>query len=75
MLPNQVLEIDGKLSSNQIVNNYLKGRFQLRVQDNGNVALLPITLDLDLDFAYQPYFHSNTADNVNWMDFGYQVGA
>ena len=43
------------------------------MRDNGNVVLLPIAPDPDLDFTYQSYFRSKTANSTDRMDSGYQL--
>ncbi|XP_068311577.1 G-type lectin S-receptor-like serine/threonine-protein kinase RLK1 [Pyrus communis] len=54
ILPGQTIERNGKLSSRQSESNYTKGRFQLRLQDDGNLVLN--TINLPTDFANEPYF-------------------
>lgn len=61
LLPTQFLEIGGKLSSKQMVKNYAKGRFQLQLQDDGDVVLQPIVPSTG--FAYPSYFSINTTGN------------
>ncbi|KAM2126686.1 hypothetical protein ACFX1R_006677 [Malus domestica] len=58
VLPGQTIEKNGKLSSRQSETNYTKGRFQLRLQDDGNLVLN--TVNLPTDFANNPYFATDT---------------
>ncbi|KAM1166772.1 hypothetical protein PS2_028577 [Malus domestica] len=58
ILPGQTIERNGKLSSKQSESNYAKGRFQLRLQDDGNLVLN--TINLPTDFANEPYFATDT---------------
>ncbi|XP_028799694.1 G-type lectin S-receptor-like serine/threonine-protein kinase LECRK3 [Neltuma alba] len=71
LLPTRVLEIGGKLTSRQMDRNYSKGKFQLRIQDDGDVVLQPIAPATD--FAYEPYFNSKTTNNSDRMDSGYRL--
>ncbi|CAN6693444.1 unnamed protein product [Malus baccata var. baccata] len=58
VLPGQTIEKNGKLSCRQSETNYTKGRFQLRLQDDGNLVLN--TVNLPTDYANNPYFATNT---------------
>ncbi|CAN6556018.1 unnamed protein product [Malus baccata var. baccata] len=58
VLPGQTIERNGKLSSRQSETNYTKGRFQLRLQDDGNLVLN--TVNLPTDLANNPYFATDT---------------
>ncbi|KAM2356663.1 hypothetical protein EV1_005686 [Malus domestica] len=58
VLPGQTIEKSGKLSCRQSETNYTKGRFQLRLQDDGNLVLN--TVNLPTDFANNPYFATDT---------------
>ncbi|KAM0998785.1 hypothetical protein FF1_005566 [Malus domestica] len=58
VLPGQTIEKNGKLSCRQSETNYAKGRFQLRLQDDGNLVLN--TVNLPTDYANNPYFATNT---------------
>lgn len=71
ILPTQVLGIGAKLSSQQTENNYSMGRFQLRLKTDGDLVLNPIALLTE--FAYQPYFRSNTSGAADEMNSGYQL--
>ncbi|KAI5341597.1 hypothetical protein L3X38_009472 [Prunus dulcis] len=71
VLPTQVLEIGEKLNSRQTANSYSQGRFQLQLKSDGRLVLYPIALPTE--FAYQPYYQSNTSDAVDEMNSGYQL--
>ncbi|KAM1792162.1 hypothetical protein ACFX12_036048 [Malus domestica] len=63
VLPGQTIERNGKLSCRQSETNYTKGRFQLRLQDDGNLVL--ISVNLTTDKAKKAYFSTKTtAGNV-----------
>ncbi|CAN6556017.1 unnamed protein product [Malus baccata var. baccata] len=62
VLPGQTIERNGKLSSRQSETNYTKGRFQLRLQDDGNLVLN--TVNLPTDFANKPYFDTETTAGI-----------
>ncbi|KAK9912845.1 hypothetical protein M0R45_036683 [Rubus argutus] len=63
MLPGQDIEKGGKLSSQQSETNFSKGRFQLRMQDDGNLVLNSI--NLPTEFANKPYYASGTTGESN----------
>ncbi|KAM0975530.1 hypothetical protein ACFX13_018834 [Malus domestica] len=64
VLPGQTIERNGTLSCRQSETNYTKGRFQLRLQDDGNLVL--ISVNLTTDNANIPYFSTKTtAGNVS----------
>ncbi|CAK7331809.1 unnamed protein product [Dovyalis caffra] len=72
MLPTQILEVGGKLSSRLKENSYSKGRFLLRLQPNdGSILLKPIALPTG--FEYGAYFKSNTSDDASPKNSGYQL--
>ncbi|KAL5567282.1 hypothetical protein UlMin_030446 [Ulmus minor] len=62
LLPTQTIERDGLLSSRQSETNYSKGRFQLRLQQDGNLVLNSI--NLPTDFANKPYYGTSTTDGT-----------
>ncbi|KAF7152283.1 hypothetical protein RHSIM_Rhsim01G0188400 [Rhododendron simsii] len=70
LLPTQFMESGGVLFSRQSEKNFSRGRFQLRLLDDGNLVLN--TRDLGTDFAYDAYYKSNT-DDVNVTNRGNQV--
>ncbi|PQM38491.1 hypothetical protein Pyn_30185 [Prunus yedoensis var. nudiflora] len=62
MLPGQTLERSGKLSSRQSETNYSKGRFQLLLQEDGNLVLS--TINLPTNFANEPYYATDTTSGT-----------
>ncbi|KAL5566507.1 hypothetical protein UlMin_029671 [Ulmus minor] len=62
LLPSQVIKKGGKLSSRQSETNYSKGRFQLRLQQDGNLVLNSI--NLPTDYANSPYYDTKTTDGT-----------
>ena len=58
ILPSQIIERGGVISSRQTETNYSKGRFQLRFQQDGNLVLN--TINLPSDYANEPYYASGT---------------
>ncbi|XP_021832246.1 G-type lectin S-receptor-like serine/threonine-protein kinase LECRK3 [Prunus avium] len=62
MLPGQTLERSGKLSSRQSETNYSKGRFQLLLQEDGNLVLS--TINLPTNFANSPYYATDTTSGT-----------
>ncbi|KAL9405240.1 hypothetical protein Peur_002212 [Populus x canadensis] len=72
MLPTQILEVGGKLSSRLKDSSYSKGRFLLRLQPNdGSVLLKPLALPTG--YEYEAYFKSNTSDDASPQNSGYQL--
>ncbi|XP_059651801.1 G-type lectin S-receptor-like serine/threonine-protein kinase LECRK2 [Cornus florida] len=71
ILPTQVLEVGGKLSSRQKESNFSKGRFQLRLRPDGNLVLN--TIALPTQYENDPYYVSHTSDRANTMNSGYLV--
>ncbi|KAJ6750544.1 hypothetical protein OIU85_001117 [Salix viminalis] len=72
MLPTQILEVDGKLSSRLQESNYSKGRFLLRLQPNDGSIVLK-TIALPTDYEYGTYFTRNTSDEASPNSSGYQL--
>lgn len=72
MLPTQILEVGGKLSSRLKESSYSKGRFLLRLQPNDGSVLLK-TLALPTGYEYEAYFKSNTSDGASPQNSGYQL--
>ena len=71
ILPGQVMELGGTLSSRRAEGNYSKGRFQLWLIPGGNLVLN--TLDVVTDTPTGPYYWSNTYDDVPRRNGGRQV--
>uniref|UniRef100_A0A1U8AE91 Receptor-like serine/threonine-protein kinase n=1 Tax=Nelumbo nucifera TaxID=4432 RepID=A0A1U8AE91_NELNU len=65
LLPTQVLEVDGVVSSRLTKTNYSTGRFQLRHKD-GNLVLN--TVGIPATFAYDTYYESGNSVNANDND-------
>ena len=70
MLPTQTIARGGFLSSRQRETNFSKGRFQLRLQQDGNLVLY--TINLPTDFANSPYYASGTDEGTNSSTAGTQ---
>ncbi|VVA40618.1 PREDICTED: G-type lectin S-receptor [Prunus dulcis] len=62
MLPGQTFERSRKLSSRQSETNYSKGRFQLLLQDDGNLVIS--TINLPTNFANAPYYATDTTSGT-----------
>ncbi|XP_022774061.1 G-type lectin S-receptor-like serine/threonine-protein kinase LECRK3 [Durio zibethinus] len=71
ILPTQIMERGGLLSSRRTENNYEKGRFQLRLLPDGNLVLNPIALPTDN--AYGAYYNSDTNDIANDTNSGFRL--
>ncbi|XP_058070927.1 G-type lectin S-receptor-like serine/threonine-protein kinase LECRK3 [Magnolia sinica] len=65
ILPSQILGLGSQLSSHLTAKNYSKGRFQLRVQSDGNLVFYPV--NLPTQSRYDAYWASDTVDS------GYQL--
>ncbi|XVE78764.1 hypothetical protein DITRI_Ditri14bG0004100 [Diplodiscus trichospermus] len=70
LLPTQVLDGNGLLSSRHKENNFTKGRFRFRLLD-GNAVLNGI--NMESNHSYGPYYSSDTQDAANPMNSGFQV--
>ncbi|KAL9349173.1 hypothetical protein Peur_056428 [Populus x canadensis] len=71
LLPSQVLDRGMALSSRQSETNFSKGRFQLKLRDDGNLVLA--TINLPSDHTNEPYYKSDTNGEVDSSSPGYQV--
>uniref|UniRef100_A0A803KM11 Bulb-type lectin domain-containing protein n=1 Tax=Chenopodium quinoa TaxID=63459 RepID=A0A803KM11_CHEQI len=71
LLPTQILQAGGQLHSRQSETNFTQGRFQLRLQSDGNLVLN--TRDLATGYAYDPYYASNTVADGNPESAGDRV--
>ncbi|KAG8638249.1 G-type lectin S-receptor-like serine/threonine-protein kinase RLK1 [Manihot esculenta] len=72
ILPTQQIEIGGVLISRLTETNFSQGRFQLRLQEDGNLLLNPI--NLETQYAYDAYYVSRTSDTRNSSNSGYAFG-
>ncbi|KAJ0502787.1 putative protein kinase RLK-Pelle-SD-2b family [Helianthus annuus] len=71
MLPTQALQRGGVINSKLSQTNFSKGRFQLRLLQDGNLVLN--SRDIAFDFAYAPYYESKTDDPSNSSNSGSQM--
>ncbi|GJT37050.1 G-type lectin S-receptor-like serine/threonine-protein kinase LECRK3 [Tanacetum coccineum] len=71
LLPTQVMERGGVINSKRSKTNFSRGRFQLRLLQDGNLVLN--SRDIASDFAYDPYYTAETDDPSNQSDSGDQV--
>ncbi|CAJ2659217.1 unnamed protein product [Trifolium pratense] len=72
LLPNQVMELNGSLSSRQGVFNFSRGRFKLQLQDDGNLVLNLV--NLPSNYSYDPYYSSDTnSDDKNQSNVGQRL--
>ncbi|XP_057515285.1 G-type lectin S-receptor-like serine/threonine-protein kinase LECRK3 [Amaranthus tricolor] len=63
LLPSQTMTKGGVLDSRLSESNYTKGRFQLRLQYDGNMVLN--TWDVPSGFQYPPYYATGTYESPN----------
>ncbi|KAJ9559386.1 hypothetical protein OSB04_014000 [Centaurea solstitialis] len=68
ILPTQVLEIEEEINSRKNKSDFSRGRFQLRVLQDGNLVLN--TRDLFTDLPLDAYYISGTRDAGNSTNFG-----
>ncbi|XP_039065064.1 G-type lectin S-receptor-like serine/threonine-protein kinase LECRK3 [Hibiscus syriacus] len=71
LLPTQVMERGGVLSSRHKERNFSKGRFQFRLLPNGNAVLN--TINMESNLSYFAYYFSATSDQANSSNSGFQV--
>nr|GEU84705.1 G-type lectin S-receptor-like serine/threonine-protein kinase LECRK3 [Tanacetum cinerariifolium] len=71
MLPTQVMERGGVINSKMSKTNFSRGRFQLKLLQDGNLVLN--SRDIASDFAYAPYYSAETDDPSNQSNSGDQV--
>lgn len=71
LLPTQVMDNGGVLYSKRKETNFSRGRFQLRLLQDGNLVLN--TRDIPSDYAYDAYYISGTYDPSNASNSGVQV--
>ncbi|KAK3205062.1 hypothetical protein Dsin_019108 [Dipteronia sinensis] len=70
LLPTQIMERNGVVSSRRTETDFSQGRFQFRLLQDGNAVLN--TINLPSGFAYDAYFWSHTFD-LNRSNAGTQV--
>ncbi|KAL7619197.1 hypothetical protein Lser_V15G02574 [Lactuca serriola] len=63
MLPTQVMEKGGEIYSKMSRTNFSRGRFQLRLLEDGNLVLN--TRDISTNYAYPSYYATKTGDLSN----------
>jgi len=71
LVPTQIMEVKGTLSSRQKETNFSRGRFQFRLLEDGNAVLNPINLPTNR--TYEAHYHSNTYDGNNSTNCGFRV--
>ncbi|XP_020210188.1 G-type lectin S-receptor-like serine/threonine-protein kinase RLK1 [Cajanus cajan] len=71
LVPTQIMEVKGTLSSRQKETNFSRGRFQFRLLPDGNAVLNPI--NLPTNYTYDAYYISHTFDGTNTTNSGYRV--
>ncbi|KAJ6704722.1 G-TYPE LECTIN S-RECEPTOR-LIKE SERINE/THREONINE-PROTEIN KINASE SD2-5 [Salix purpurea] len=71
LLPTQIVEAGGIVSSQRIGDQLFTGRFQLALLDDGNLVLN--SMNLPTKVAYDAYYTSGTYDASNSSNSGYQL--
>ncbi|KAI3738751.1 hypothetical protein L2E82_28878 [Cichorium intybus] len=71
MLPSQVMERGGVIYSKMSRSNFTRGRFQLRLLQDGNLVLN--TRDVATNYAYANYYETKTDDPSNQSNSGDQL--
>ncbi|KAL5566523.1 hypothetical protein UlMin_029687 [Ulmus minor] len=71
LLHTKIMNRGGLLSLRQSETNFSKGRFQLRLQGDGDVVLN--TINLPTNFANEPYYQSGTTGESNSSREGIQL--
>ncbi|KAL2331070.1 hypothetical protein Fmac_018651 [Flemingia macrophylla] len=71
LVPTQVMELNGELSSRQGELNFSRGRFKLLLQENGSVVFNLINL-LN-NYSFEPYYDIDPADAENQTDTGMKL--
>ncbi|KAF0887796.1 hypothetical protein E2562_004019 [Oryza meyeriana var. granulata] len=67
ILPTQVLPLGTALHSRLLTTDYSNGRFQLSVQDDGNLVMYPAAVPSG--YLYEQYWASNTVGNGSRLVF------
>ncbi|XP_010547742.1 PREDICTED: G-type lectin S-receptor-like serine/threonine-protein kinase RLK1 [Tarenaya hassleriana] len=74
LLPTQIMELGGTVSSRRSETDFTKGRFQLRLLGDGNLVLNTISADtLANADTYAAYYISNTFDPQNSTNSGFRL--
>ncbi|OVA03662.1 Protein kinase domain [Macleaya cordata] len=73
ILPTQTMEVNSMLYSRQTENTYSRGRFRLNLLENGNLVLNIVAFPSLTEVQYDAYYGSNTANDDNRINAGYQV--
>ncbi|RDX90092.1 G-type lectin S-receptor-like serine/threonine-protein kinase RLK1, partial [Mucuna pruriens] len=71
LVPTQVLELNGELSSRQGEFNFSRGRFKLHLEEDGNVILNLI--NLLSNYSYEPYYDTGIVDANNQTNLGMKL--
>ncbi|TKY49397.1 G-type lectin S-receptor serine/threonine-protein kinase RLK1 [Spatholobus suberectus] len=71
LVPTQVVELNGELSSRQGEFNFSHGRFKLHLQEDGNVVLNLI--NLLSNYSYEPYYDTGIVDAKNQTNDGMKL--
>ncbi|XP_020210378.2 G-type lectin S-receptor-like serine/threonine-protein kinase LECRK3 [Cajanus cajan] len=71
LVPTQIMEVKGTLSSRQKETNFSQGRFRFRLLLSGNAVLNPV--NLLTKYPYDAYYISYTYDKTNTTNSGYRV--
>ncbi|KAH1210941.1 hypothetical protein AAZV13_15G214200 [Glycine max] len=71
LVPNQVMELNGKLFSRRGEFNFSHGRFKLHLQEDVNLVLSLI--NLPSNYSYEPYYDTGTADANNQTNIGMKL--
>nr|KYP51907.1 Putative receptor protein kinase ZmPK1 [Cajanus cajan] len=71
LVPTQVMELNGELSSRQGELNFSRGRFKLLLQEDGNLVFNLI--NLPSNYSYEPYYDIGTADARNQTNVGMKL--
>ncbi|CAJ1977797.1 unnamed protein product [Sphenostylis stenocarpa] len=71
LVPSQIMEIGGTLSSRHKETNFSRGRFQFRLITEGTAKLNPI--NLPTNHIYDSYYISRTDDSTNTTNSGFRV--
>lgn len=71
LLPTQIIEKGGGLTSRRTETNFSSGRFRLSLLDNGDLVLK--TINIPTTYLNEPYYRTGTDDAVNSLNSGTQL--